>query len=75
MNISGFEVNKQVVCIDDNFPAYENISEIKLPIKEKIYTIRDMRIGCHPKKIGILLKEIINPKMQFKYDPFCEPGF
>lgn len=64
-----------IICIDDNFTP-EQISDIpNRPIKDKMYSIRDIVKSANG--IGLLLNEIENPKtgwtmrngMKFTFEP------
>jgi hypothetical protein len=66
----------KVICIDDDFSMYSTIHEFysHLPVKNEIYTIREVR----PKAAegGILLKEIRNkPIYNAQYMGNLEPAF
>ena len=47
---------QQVICIDDNFPAWARAMYDNLPVKDVTYTIRDVMIGCNP--IGVVKQDI-----------------
>jgi hypothetical protein len=64
-----------IICINDNFSP-EQVAEIpNRPIKDKMYTIRDIVKSANG--IGLLLNEIHNPKngwvvrdgMKFTFEP------
>lgn len=74
MNIGGFNINEKVVCVDDHFSIFKEFSEIKLPSKNQIYTVRDLVISPDTNKLALVLQEIINPKMHFR-NGFKEPLF
>lgn len=67
----------KVVCIDDRFPTDILIYYSALPIKDKVYTIRDMGVGLNLKgehgEIVVYLSELHNPKSA--KTPFPERGF
>ena len=67
----------KVVCIDDRFPPDILIYYTGLPIKDRIYTVRDMGIGLsstgEPGEIVVYLNEIENPKSSKA--PYPERGF
>lgn len=52
---------EQVVCIDDSFhPRVFDLIPVR-PVKDKIYTVRDIEYHNVNDKVGILLEEIYNP--------------
>ena len=67
----------KVVCINDEFPNWAKAMYNALPVKDKIYTVRDVMPGVNPKFVGknpdgsnvfagdpeiaITLEEIVNP--------------
>lgn len=52
----------QVVCVDDTFNR-ESIKAIpNRPVRNSIYTVREVRYYNLHDKVGILLEEIKNPK-------------
>jgi hypothetical protein len=67
----------KVVCVDDRFPAEIFIYYTNLPIKDKIYTIRDVEVGVgingEAGEIAVTLVEISNPVS--KVPPHRERGF
>ena len=67
----------KVVCVDDRFPPDILIYYTGLPIKDRIYTVRDMGIGLsstgEPGEIVVYLNEIENPKSSKA--PYPERGF
>lgn len=67
----------KVVCVDDRFPPELLIYYTGLPIKDRIYTVRDMGIGIsskgEPGEIVVYLQEIENPKSA--KPPYPERGF
>jgi len=56
----------EIICVDDTFridqKEYWKKHNVKHPIKDEIYTIRDV-IKHTNGKTGIMLNEIINPKI------------
>ena len=67
----------KVVCVDDKFPT-EILTFYKgLPIKDKVYTIRDMGIGVTLQgehgEVVVYLQELHNPKSSTP--PYPERGF
>ena len=67
----------KVVCVNDRFPPELLIYYSGLPLKDRIYTVRDMGIGLsskgEPGEIVVYLKEIENPKSA--KPPYPERGF
>ena len=51
----------QVVCIDDVFDPRSMKIIPNRPLKDNIYTVRDIRYYDMHDKMGITLKEIVNP--------------
>ena len=63
---------QKVVCVNDTFPASIRALYQQLPVKDNIYTIREVFLGREKivkggdtATVGLLLVEIKNPK-----DPF-----
>ncbi len=75
-------INKgqKVICVDDDFRT-DNDAKLDaiiklfehLPLKGKIYTVRDIYIS--PKGISITLNEIINPILTTEPFKGAEPNF
>lgn len=68
-----FKVGMKVICVTtfkNNPPQFEQCIQ---PVKDKIYTIRDILIGKKG-KVGLLLEEIIN-KPTAHEGGFGEQGF
>jgi len=67
----------KVVCVDDKFPVEILIYYTHIPIKDRIYTIRDIGVGVgidgEAGQIAVTLEEIGNPKS--KVAPYMERGF
>lgn len=67
----------KVVCVDDRFPPEIFIYYTNLPIKDKVYTIRDVEVGIglngEAGEIAVTLVEISNPVS--KVPPHRERGF
>jgi len=67
----------KVVCVDDRFPPELLLYYNALPIKDKVYTIRDMGIGISSKgeqgEIVVYLQELKNPNSS--KPPHPERGF
>jgi hypothetical protein len=74
------QVGEHVVCVDDRFPKPLARYYLKLPIKDKTYTIRAVFIGrgvMHPgpdtdeSEIGLLFEELVNgmdPRHKYKQE-------
>ena len=64
-----------IICIDDNFTPEQMVDIPNRPIKDSIYSIRDVVKSANG--IGLLLNEIENPKtgwttrngMKFTFEP------
>ena len=67
----------RVVCVDDRFPPDILVYYNCLPIKDRIYTVRDMGIGVSPQgepgEIVVYLQGMENPKSA--KPPHPERGF
>jgi hypothetical protein len=67
----------KVICVDDRFPIEILIYYTNLPIKDKVYTIRDVEVGVgldgEAGEIAVTLVEIANPNS--KMPPHRERGF
>ena len=67
----------KVICIDDLFPTGVLNYYTNLPVKDKVYTIRDVEVGVgidgQAGEIAVTLVELINPTSE-KY-PHRERGF
>lgn len=51
----------EVVCINDVFPAQSIEAIPNRPVKNSVYTVREIRYYEHLDKAGVLLEEIRNP--------------
>ncbi|HTQ29843.1 MAG TPA: hypothetical protein VMI53_01415 [Opitutaceae bacterium] len=65
---------QKVVCINDAFPQIVRALYTQLPVKDKIYTVREVYLGREKvvkggetATVGLLLEELHNPA-----DPFHE---
>jgi len=67
----------KVVCVDDRFPPEIFLYYTNLPLKDRVYTIRDMEVGVgidgQAGEIAVTLVELINPVSEKK--PHRERGF
>jgi hypothetical protein len=67
----------KVVCVDDRFPTEILIYYTNLPLKDKIYTIRDVEVGVglngEAGEIAVTLVEFSNPVSEAY--PHRERGF
>ena len=67
----------KVICVDDRFPLEILIYYTNLPIKDRVYTIRDVEVGVgldgEAGEIAVTLVEIANPNS--KMPPHRERGF
>jgi len=67
----------KVICVDDRFPPEIFIYYTNLPIKDKVYTIRDVEVGVgingEAGEIAVTLAEISNPVSSTP--PHRERGF
>jgi hypothetical protein len=68
-----YNVGDIVLCVNDSFPHKAMNYFKSLPIKHKIYTIRQIKHHSNG-EIGFLLEEIINPlyegnSIREKYEP------
>ncbi len=74
-----FEKGQKVVCINDDFSPTIRRLYRQLPVKDEIYTVRDVRIGRVRVTSGkggandisylVLLEELVNPE-----DPYMKEG-
>jgi hypothetical protein len=68
----------EVICINDTF-TQEQITNIpNRPVKDKLYTIRDIIFYSHLNKTAVLLNEIENPELltvRFGVECMFEPSF
>lgn len=72
-----FDVGQKVACINDDFSATIRHIYKQLPVKDEIYTVRDVRIGRAQVTSGgggdvsflVLLQELKNPD-----DPYMADG-
>lgn len=66
----------QVVCIDDVFDPRSVIIIPNRPVKDRIYTVREMRYYDMHDKMGITLVEIKNPRIvKDFFGKLQEPSF
>lgn len=67
----------KVVCVDDRFPPEILIYYTNLPLKDKVYTIRDVEVGVglngEAGEIAVTLLELSNPVSEVP--PHRERGF
>ena len=72
----------EIICIDASFSSealkfYDEFGVVT-PEQDKLYTIRDVIINSNG-KTGVLLEEIVNPKVPFKHpilgDAWNEPNW
>jgi hypothetical protein len=67
----------KVICVDDRFPPEIIIYYTNLPIKDKVYTIRDVEVGVglngEAGEIAVTLAEFANPVSETP--PHRERGF
>lgn len=67
----------KVICVDDRFPVEIFVYYSALPIKDKVYTVRDMEVGVsingEEGEIAVTLNELINPTSS--KPPCRERGF
>lgn len=67
----------KVICVDDRFPPEILIYYTNLPLKDKVYTIRDVEVGIglngEAGEIAVTLAEIANPVSEVP--PHRERGF
>jgi hypothetical protein len=67
----------KVICVDDRFPLEILIYYTNLPLKDKVYTVRDVEVGVgldgEAGEIAVTLVEIANPNS--KVFPYRERGF
>jgi len=67
----------KVICVDDRFPPEILIYYTNLPLKDRVYTIRDVEVGVgldgEAGEIAVTLVEIANPNS--KMPPHRERGF
>lgn len=67
----------QVICVDDRFPVEILIYYNALPIKDKVYIVRDLGVGIshkgEPGEIVVYLEGLENPRSA--KPPHPERGF
>ena len=67
----------KVICVDDRFPLEILIYYTNLPLKDKVYTIRDVEVGIglngEAGEIAVTLVELANPVSEVP--PHRERGF
>lgn len=62
-----------LICIDDHFDQRSIAAIPNRPVKDKMYTFRDMR-KLITGDIGILVHELINPELPHGPNHTFEPG-
>lgn len=71
------QVGSKVVCINDDFEDKILLFYTHLPIKNNVYTIRDMSVGIsingEAGEISVTLQEFANPSSEIS--PYPERGF
>lgn len=73
----------EVIYINDNYPlqvlAWYQKNGIQRPVLNKIYSIRDLIKSSVFEKTGVLLNEVVNPKIGITHPilgrVFMEPNF
>jgi hypothetical protein len=67
----------KVICVDDRFPPEILIYYTNLPLKDKVYTVRDVEVGVglngEAGEIAVTLAELVNPVSEIP--PHRERGF
>lgn len=67
----------KVICVDDRFPTEILIYYTNLPLKDKVYTVRDVEVGVglngEAGEIAVTLAELVNPVSEAP--PHRERGF
>jgi hypothetical protein len=67
----------KVICVDDRFPPEILIYYTNLPLKDKVYAIRDVEVGIglngEAGEIAVTLVELANPVSEVP--PHRERGF
>jgi hypothetical protein len=67
----------KVICVDDRFPPEILIYYTNLPLKDKVYTVRDVEVGVglngEAGEIAVTLAELANPVSEAP--PHRERGF
>ena len=67
----------KVICVDDRFPTEILIYYTNLPLKDKVYTIRDVEVGVglngEAGEIAVTLVELANPNSEAP--PHRDRGF
>jgi hypothetical protein len=67
----------KVICVDDRFPLEILIYYTNLPLKDKVYTVRDVEVGVglngEAGEIAVTLVELANPVSEVP--PHREMGF
>lgn len=70
-------VGQKVICVDDVFPPAAALLYVALPVKDKVYVIRQVSMGCNwQSEAGEVCLHLIglhNPKSSVA--PFRERGF
>lgn len=65
-----YSTGDKVVCIDDQFPLGVEKLYDQLPVKDKVYVVRDIRLGisldCKSGAASILLIGLVNPNANSK---------
>lgn len=67
----------KVICVDDRFPTEILIYYTNLPLKDRVYTVRDVEVGVglngEAGEIAVTLAELVNPVSEAP--PHRERGF
>jgi len=67
----------KVICVDDRFPPEILIYYTNLPLKDRVYTVRDVEVGVglngEAGEIAVTLVELANPVSEVP--PHRERGF
>jgi hypothetical protein len=67
----------KVICVDDRFPPEILLYYTNLPLKDRVYTVRDVEVGVglngEAGEIAVTLVELTNPSS--KTPPHRERGF
>ena len=67
----------KVICVDDRFPTEILIYYTNLPLKDRVYTVRDVEVGVglngEAGEIAVTLAELVNPVSEIP--PHMERGF
>ena len=67
----------KVICVDDRFPPEILLYYTNLPLKDRVYTVRDVEVGVgingEAGEIAVTLVELTNPSSNVP--PHRERGF